>query len=136
MVNQTWELRNAMSSQDNNKSNLLLPNTTQTPNVFYDEYMALLTPEEWKVLCYTIRRIYGFQRTQDHIALSQYTDGATLRDGKLRDRGTGLSRPTVVDALDSLVEYGLIIRLEKMIDLATEPCIRSNWITTRSTCPA
>jgi hypothetical protein len=34
---------------------LLIPNSFQTPNAYVDQYMPLLTPEEWVVLSYVVR---------------------------------------------------------------------------------
>lgn len=90
-----------------------IPNSFQVPNTYLDEYMAFLTPEEWKVLCYAMRRIFGFQKRQDRISLSQFTDGVISREtGARLDYGTGLGRDAVLRALASLKAFGLIIEVE------------------------
>jgi hypothetical protein len=90
----------------------LIPNSFQTPNGYVDEFMFWLTPPEWKVLTYTVRRIFGFQKRQDRISLSQYIVGTiSTQDGRHLDHGTGLSKPAVMAALDNLIRYGLIIKL-------------------------
>lgn len=89
-----------------------IPNSFQTPNDYVDRFLHLLTPEEWKVLGYSIRRIFGFNKTSDRISLSQYENGLKDKDGKQLDHGTGLSRPTIVRALRSLEEFGLQVEVE------------------------
>lgn len=77
--------------------------------------MAFMTPEENVVLQYTVRRIFGFQKRQDHISLSQYANGITVVDDdgneSQLDYGTGLSVPTVRKALAGLVEFGLMLEI-------------------------
>ena len=90
-------------------SKLLIPNTTQTPNVIIDHLMSYLGDAEFKCLMYIVRRTYGFQKSVDRISLSQFTDGIQ-RDGKVYDRGTGMTKPAVVEALKKLVELELVIR--------------------------
>ena len=53
----------------------LRPNTFQTPNEYVDKYLYLLTSDECKVLLYAVRRIFGFNKDQDRIAVSQFADG-------------------------------------------------------------
>lgn len=89
-----------------------IPNSFQTPNDYVDQFMSLLTPEEWVVLSYTVRRIFGFQKRQDRISLSQYENGAKDREGNPLDRGTGLSRPAIIKALAALEKYGLQVLVE------------------------
>lgn len=90
-----------------------IPNSFQTPNDYVDLYMHLLTPEEYKVLIYAVRRIFGFNKRKDAIALSQFTDGIQSRlTGEMLDHGTGLNRATIVRALAELQKYGLIIKAE------------------------
>jgi integrase len=50
---------------------LLLPNTTQVPNVVLDRWMAPMTGAEIKVVLYMVRRTYGFRRTSDRISVAQ-----------------------------------------------------------------
>lgn len=46
----------------------LIPNSFQMPNLFTDRLMHLLKPEEFLVLSYATRRIYGFRKRQDRRA--------------------------------------------------------------------
>lgn len=89
-----------------------IPNSFQTPNEYVDHFMHLLTSDEWKVLSYTVRRIFGFQQRYDRISLTQYQTGTVSREtGEQLDHGTGLSRKTVVKVLASLCSFGLLARV-------------------------
>ncbi|MCZ2077871.1 MAG: replication protein [Bryobacterales bacterium] len=101
----------AAKTQDESKSKIT-PNTTQTPNLYIDQYMAFLTGEEWKCLCYTVRRTMGFHKLSDQISLAQYAHGLRTKDGKQLDYGTGLSKATAGKAVASLVAFGLLIQVK------------------------
>jgi len=88
-----------------------IPNSFQTPNVYIDAVMPLLLPHEFVVLSYAVRRIYGFNKRQDRIALSQFTDGTVSGDGHNYDYGTGLSVGTVRKAIDVLIGFKLLIKV-------------------------
>lgn len=99
---------------DNSTS--FIPNSYQTPNAYCDRLMYLLTPAEWKVLSYAVRRIFGFQKRQDHISLSQFMHGTISRrrtdaPSEYLDRGTGLSKPAIQNALEALIRYRLIYKM-------------------------
>ena len=68
-----------------------IPNSFQVPNIYIDLFLAYLTPEEFKVLMYTIRRILGFENKrgsrQDRISLSQFSGGIVAADGRALDEG-------------------------------------------------
>jgi phage replication O-like protein O len=94
---------------DNEQSQrLLIPNSTQIPDVLLDHWMAELSGAEFKVLMYIARRTYGFKKDSDTISLSQLLNGITKENGEVLDRGTGLSRSTLVAALKSLQDRNLI----------------------------
>jgi len=61
-----------------------IPNSFQTPNAYVDQFMYLLSGTEYKVLCYLVRRIFGFQKRQDRVSIPQITQGIRKRDGDLR----------------------------------------------------
>lgn len=62
-----------------------------------------LTGAEQKVLDYILRQTYGYQKLEDTISLSQFTNGY----GK-RNKGCGVSRAQVQRVLSSLEEKGFI----------------------------
>jgi hypothetical protein len=88
-----------------------IPNSFQTPNAYVDQFMYLLSGTEYKVLCYLVRRIFGFQKRQDRVSLHQITQGIRKRDGEYLDHGTGLSTASAHSALQSLIGYGLVLRV-------------------------
>ncbi len=88
-----------------------IPNSYQTPNMYVDRLMPLLTPSEWMVLSYMARRIFGFQKASDQISLSQLEHGIKSKaTGKQLDYGTGLGRSTIITALADLTEFNVIIQ--------------------------
>lgn len=84
------------------------PNYTQTPNELFDELLPELSESELKVLLYVIRRTFGFGKDFDAISINQLAEGITTRDGRILDRGTGLSRTSVKKATSSLVDKGVL----------------------------
>src|SRR5213595_3815784 len=84
------------------------PNYTSVPDEVFDELLFELTGSELKVLLYIIRRTFGFKRDSDNISLKQMVAGIRTRDGRTLDRGTGLSKKSVLQALRSLDERNLI----------------------------
>jgi DNA-binding MarR family transcriptional regulator len=92
-----------------------LPNTTQVPNLLFDDLLSELSGAELKVILYLVRRTFGFQREADSVSLSQFCTGIVTRDGRRLDSGTGLARPSVFKALESLEKRGLIL-----VDRTTE----------------
>jgi len=71
------------------------PNTTSVPDDFFDVLAPNLSEAELRVLIYVIRRTFGFKKDLDTISLKQMVEGITTREGKVLDRGTGMSRPGV-----------------------------------------
>ncbi len=66
-------------------------------------YWCTLNGSEQKVLDYILRHTWGFNKTCDEISLSQLKDGI-----KNFDKGTGLSKPTIILALRELIKKGFI----------------------------
>ncbi len=81
--------------------NKILPNSFQTPNFFVDECMSLLTGNEFKCLSFLARKTFGWQRRSDHISKSQIM------------AATGLANETVDKSMNSLVEFGLVLRISE-----------------------
>ncbi len=84
------------------------PNFTPVPDELFDELLIELSGAELKALLYIIRRTFGFKKDSDNISLSQMLNGITTREGQMLDRGAGLSKPTLLQALRSLQEKGII----------------------------
>jgi hypothetical protein len=84
------------------------PNFTPVPDQLFDEQLAYLSGGELKVLLYIIRRTFGFKKESDNISLSQMLSGIERRDGTVLDRGVGLSKKTLLQALKDLQVKNLI----------------------------
>lgn len=91
-----------------NPDSKFIPNSYSTPNAYVDQYMAFLTSDEWKVLSYMVRRIFGFQKRQDRISYRQLTDGIVTKEGERLDYGTGLGQAAVKSAIGGLVNFHLV----------------------------
>jgi hypothetical protein len=83
------------------------PSYTMVPDELFDEQLSDLSGAELKVLLYIMRRTFGFKKEADDISLNQICRGITTRDGRVLDKGTGLSQSTVVVALKGLVEANI-----------------------------
>jgi hypothetical protein len=84
------------------------PTTTPVPDLLFDHVMQELNEGELKVLLYIIRRTFGFKKQSDDISLAQMVEGIVTKEGKVLDRGTGLSKKTIMAALRSLKDKNLI----------------------------
>jgi hypothetical protein len=95
------------------KEKLLIPNSTQIPNVLIDKLFPFLAENELRALLYVARRTYGFQKDKDGIGLSQFTDGiVNAKTGERLDHGAGMSRSTAIRVLKILVA-GEILEVKK-----------------------
>ena len=86
------------------------PRYTQVPDELLDDLLPDLSGSELKVLLYVIRRTFGFKRDSDHISLSQLAQGITRKDGTILDRGTGLTKESVIRGAKALVDKGILVR--------------------------
>ncbi len=85
------------------------PIYTPVPDELFDELLVELSGAELKALLYIVRRTFGFKRDSDNISLSQMLQGIRTRDGRVLDRGVGLSKKTLLLALRSLEDRGIIL---------------------------
>lgn len=84
------------------------PNGTIVPDEFFDQLLAELTDCELRVCLYIIRRTFGFKKDADDISLRQMVDGIRTKDGRVLDRGTGLSKAGAAKGAKGLVAKGVI----------------------------
>jgi phage replication O-like protein O len=96
-------------------SGFQFPTTTPVPDEVFDLLLPQLSGAELKVLLYICRRTFGFKKQWDSISLNQIASGITTRDGRVLDRGTGLSKRHVQRALKQLEEKQ-IIRVNRVRD--------------------
>ena len=86
------------------------PNTTQCPDVYFDQVFPQLKETELKALLYIVRRTFGFKKNCDPISFNQFLRGITTRDGRVLDLGCGVrDRTTLSRALKSLEAIGVIV---------------------------
>ncbi|MCC6611831.1 MAG: replication protein [Anaerolineae bacterium] len=105
-----------MSANNADFQGFSAPNTTPVPDQLFDELLTRLSGGELKVLLYIIRRTFGFKKAQDSISLNQMLHGIQRQDGSVLDSGVGLSKPTLLSALRSLEEQGIILRVRRSDD--------------------
>ena len=92
------------------------PNYTQVPDEFFDDLMVDLSEAELRVFLYLMRRTFGFKKSADAISLKQIINGIQTRDGRVLDRGAGLSHTSVKRGLKGLVEKGVIATAKVVSD--------------------
>jgi hypothetical protein len=85
------------------------PNGTFVPDEVFDVLAPELTEAELRVLLYIIRRTFGFKKDHDNISLKQMTEGITTREGKVLDRGTGLSKAGNARGVKGLIEKRVVV---------------------------
>jgi hypothetical protein len=88
-----------------------VPRNTPVPDILFDVLLPDLSGAELKVLMYVIRHTNGWGKDRDNISLSQFLNGMKRKDGTIQDRGTGLSKKTLLLTIKSLVEKNMIISL-------------------------
>lgn len=87
--------------------NGFIPNSFQTPNLFVDKVMPLLTAPEFVVLMFMARHILGWEDVQNrctHLSLT------AIEKGHRGQSGCGLGRSAIQAALTRLEEFGLLHR--------------------------
>lgn len=102
-----------MPNKDNSRSpfhfaGFQRPNYTQVPDELFDELLTELADGELRVLLYIIRRTFGFKKDYDDISLRQMVEGIKTRDGRVLDRGAGLSKASAARAVAGLAAKGII----------------------------
>lgn len=74
------------------------------PNLFFDEFMPILTPAAWKIMSYFIRQTYGFKRDKWSIGIDRIAIG------------TGLGIRTVSTHIQPLIKAGLLIITREAVE--------------------
>ena len=92
------------------------PNYTQVPDDVFDVIAPELTEAELRVLLYIVRRTFGFKKDRDAISLTQMVEGIRARDGRVLDKGTGMSRRGVMKGCAGLIEKGIVTVEKRMSD--------------------
>jgi Bacteriophage replication protein O len=98
------------------------PNGTIVPDDVFDLLAPQLTEAELRVLLYIIRRTFGFKRDTDNISLKQLVEGIRTKDGRILDRGSGLSKSAASRGVKGLIEKGIIIATRnRSVEKGDEP---------------
>ncbi len=79
-------------------------------NGVIDHFMYDLSGNDLKVLLYILRHTFGYSKTADSIALRQLQYGIEKRNGILLDRGTGLTRNTILNSINNLINHDILIK--------------------------
>lgn len=81
------------------------------PTKWIDMCAEITSLAEIKVVQYTMRHTWGHHEygIRRRISIDEFLNGHWLSDGKHMDKGTGLSKPSLISGLRSAVERGLLI---------------------------
>ena len=88
-----------MNTKNLNKGEIVsnfIPNSFQLPNAFVDEAMKKLSPTANLLYIVIVRKTRGWQKNKDAISLTQF------------EEITGLSRKTVIKAINELIQFGFV----------------------------
>lgn len=90
-----------------------------------DLYRHQLSPQENLALTFILRRTIGYQKLSDKISLTQFETGV----GK-NDKGTGMSRKTIIKSIKGLEKKGFIIVLRggKINEYSLVLCDKENSV--------
>lgn len=82
----------------------------EVPNEWIDICAEISSLAELKVVQYVMRHTWGHQEyaTRKPISIDEFRNGRRGTDGERLDKGTGLSKPSVIAGLRSAVERGLL----------------------------
>ena len=85
-------------------------NWFKTPNEWTDITAEISTIAEMKVVEYLLKHTWGYQEygVKKHISVDEFMNGRKRKDGSRIDKGTGLSKPSVIAGLKKAVSRGLV----------------------------
>jgi len=84
------------------------PKGTIVPDDVFDVLLPQLSDPELRILLYIIRKTFGWKKDSDNISLSQMVSGITTKDGRVLDRGAGLSKSSAIRGIQGLAKKGVI----------------------------
>ena len=81
------------------------------PNEWTDICAGINSLAELKVVQYVMRHTWGGQEygIRKRINIDEFINGCRRRDGERMDKGTGLSKSSVIAGLRRAVEHGLLV---------------------------
>lgn len=91
-------------------------NWFKMPDDWTDITAEITSLAELKVVEYVLKHTWGYQEygLKKRISIDEFMQGRRRKDGSRMDKGTGLSKPSVVSGIKSAVQRGLIV--EEMDD--------------------
>src|SRR5215212_445089 len=86
-------------------------NWFKMPNNWTDITADISSIAELKVVEYVLKHTWGYQEYGVHkrITNDEFMHGRRRKDGDRMDKGTGLSKPSVIAGLKAAVDHGLLI---------------------------
>src|SRR5438874_7685485 len=86
-------------------------NFFRLPNEWTDITASLTSLAEMKLVEYVLKHTWGYSEFDvvKKITTDEFMYGRKKKDGTRIDRGTGLSKPSVIAGLKSAVEHGLLV---------------------------
>jgi hypothetical protein len=95
-------------------------NWFRLPNTWTDITADITSLAELKVIEYVLKHTWGYQEygLTKRITTDEFMHGRRRKDGSRMDRGTGLSKPSVVAGLKSAVAHGYLEEVVDDADLA------------------
>jgi hypothetical protein len=90
-------------------------NWFKMPNAWTDITADITSLAELKVIEYVLKHTWGYREygLTKHITTDEFMHGRRRKDGDRIDRGTGLSKPSVIAGLKSAIAHGY---LEELVD--------------------
>ena len=82
-----------------------IENWSKLPHSLSEDMDKIETLGEAKVIWYIVRHTIGFHDKRKRITLDEFQYGRKRKDGTRMDRGTGLSKPTLIDGIMRAVEH-------------------------------
>ena len=86
-------------------------NWFKMPNVWTDITADITSLAELKIVEYVLKHSWGYQEygLKKRISIDEFMSGRRRKNGSRMDRGTGLSKPSVVAGIKAAVQRGLLI---------------------------
>jgi hypothetical protein len=101
-------------------------NWFKMPNSWTDITAGISTLAELKVIEYVLKHTWGYQEygLKKLITTDEFMNGRRRKDGTRIDKGTGLSKPSVVSGLKSAVKHGF---LEEEVDATDKARVKKYY---------
>lgn len=92
-------------------------NWSKLPNQLIDLLPQIETLGEMKIILYTLRHTWGFRDDYKKITLDEFENGRKRRDGTRLDKGTGLSKPTIINGIKRAISHRFLYSFTDTGDL-------------------